>query len=104
MVGNRLPIGGEPVRAGGGPALSRQRHGAAGQAPDHVQRGLKGLDVCRTLRPARGARPSLTGQGISAISPPAAGIGGRASPNAPEQLDGVGFSVAFHLAPLHRQQ
>ena len=35
-----------------------------GQAPDHIQRGLKGLDVCRTLRPARGALPKLKGKGF----------------------------------------
>ena len=35
-----------------------------GQAPDHVQRGLKGLDVCRTLRPDRGALPKLKGKGF----------------------------------------
>ena len=35
-----------------------------GQAPDHIQRGLKGLDVCRTLRPDRGALPKLKGKGF----------------------------------------
>ena len=35
-----------------------------GQAPDHIQRGLKGLDVCRTLRPARGSLPRLKTKGF----------------------------------------
>ena len=35
-----------------------------GQAPDHIQRGLKGLDVCRTLRTDRGALPKLKGKGF----------------------------------------
>lgn len=35
-----------------------------GETPDHVQRGLKGMDVCRTLRPERGALPRLKGKGF----------------------------------------
>lgn len=44
--------------------LYRGNGAVLGQAPDHIQRGLKGLDVCRTLRPARGALPKLKGKGF----------------------------------------
>lgn len=35
-----------------------------GQSPDHIQRGLKGMDVCRTLRPERGSMPKLKARGF----------------------------------------
>ena len=35
-----------------------------GQSPDHIQRGLKGMDVCRTLRPERGGLPKLKARGF----------------------------------------
>ena len=44
--------------------LYRSNGMVLGQAPDHVQRGLKGLDLCRTLRPDRGALPRLKGKGF----------------------------------------
>lgn len=44
--------------------LYRSNGMVLGHTPDHVQRGLKGLDVCRTLRPDRGALPRLKGKGL----------------------------------------
>ncbi|CAJ1886346.1 hypothetical protein LMBIIBHN_03764 [Aeromonas salmonicida] len=35
-----------------------------GHTPDHIQRGLKGMDVCRTLRPERGGLPKLKARGF----------------------------------------
>ncbi|MFM4805267.1 hypothetical protein [Aeromonas bivalvium] len=35
-----------------------------GHSPDHIQRGLKGLDACRGLRPVRGGLPKLKARGF----------------------------------------
>lgn len=35
-----------------------------GHSPDHIQRGLKGLDACRGLRPVRGGLPKLRARGF----------------------------------------
>ena len=35
-----------------------------GHTPDHIQRGLKGMDVCSTMRPERGGLPKLKPRGF----------------------------------------
>ena len=35
-----------------------------GHSPDHIQHGLKGMDICRTLRPERGSMPKLKARGF----------------------------------------
>ena len=54
----QLLIGGELFELDDS-ALYRSNGMVFGHTPDHIQRGLKGLEVCRTLRPDRGALPKL---------------------------------------------
>jgi hypothetical protein len=53
----QLLIGGELFELDDS-ALYRSNGMVFGHTPDHIQRGLKGLEVCRTLRPDR-ALPKL---------------------------------------------
>lgn len=59
----QLLIGGELFELDDN-ALYRSNGMVFGHTPDHIQRGLKGMDVCRTLRPSRGALPKLKARGF----------------------------------------
>jgi hypothetical protein len=45
-------------------ALYRSNGMVFGHTPDHIQRGLKGMEICRTLRPERGGLPKLKARGF----------------------------------------
>ncbi|MCF3096360.1 hypothetical protein EHZ86_03280 [Aeromonas australiensis] len=59
----QLLIGGEQFELDG-KHLYRSNGMVFGQSPEHIQRGLKGMDVCRTLRPERGGLPRLKARGF----------------------------------------
>lgn len=59
----QLLIGGEQFELDG-KHLYRSNGMVFGQSPEHIQRGLKGMDVCRTLRPERGGLPKLKARGF----------------------------------------
>jgi hypothetical protein len=58
-----LLIGGEKFELDGD-SLYRSNGMVFGHSPDHIQRGLKGMDACRNLRPVRGGLPKLKARGF----------------------------------------
>ncbi|WP_041202228.1 MULTISPECIES: hypothetical protein [Aeromonas] len=59
----QLLIGGEKFELDDN-NLYRSNGMVFGHSPDHIQRGLKGMDICRTLRPERGGLPKLKARGF----------------------------------------
>ena len=59
----QLLIGGEKFELDDN-NLYRSNGMVFGQSPDHIQRGLKGLDACRGLRLERGGMPKLKARGF----------------------------------------
>jgi len=59
----QLLIGGERFERDG-VHLYRSSGMVLGRSPDYIQRGLQGMDICRTLRPERGALPRLRTRGF----------------------------------------